>query len=317
MDINRENLDTVFRGLRNEFRNGLQSGENKSADQIATTIKSTTASERFDWLGDEPQMREWVAARQIHQLASYSYEVYPKSWEVTLKAKRDDLEDDRIGLYSLQARSGGHAAGLLKVREVCRALDNGDTGLCFDGQPMFDTEHPVGEDGDISLVSNLLNSGGASTASPWYIADLSRVIKPIIVVDRKQPEFQAFDDMNNLHTFNNREFLYGADARLGTGYGFWQSIVRNEAALCVDNLMATRFAMSQYTQHKKNPYGQREKLGIRGNTLIVGQANEEKALACLKSATVASRSDALALSANNTPNPCFGLFNLIVLSWLP
>ncbi len=317
MDINRENLDTVFRGLRSDFNGAFANGEDAQADALATTVPSSTASERFDWLGDLPEMREWLGERVVKQLATFHYEVFPKDWELTIRARRKDIMDDRIGIYSLQARSGGEAARLLKVREICKALDAGDTGLCYDGQPFFDTEHPVGSDGDIALVSNFLNGGGASTASPWYVADMTRVVKPIIVVDREKPSFEAFADYTNLHTFMSNEFLYGTQARLGTGYGLWQTCVRNEGELNVDNLMATRFAMSQFTSDTKNEDGRRKKLGINGKVLVVGQANEEKAIACVNAARVVSRSNALAVGASDTSNPCFGLFQIIVVSWLP
>jgi phage major head subunit gpT-like protein len=317
MDINRENLDTVFRGLRSDFNGAFRNGEDATADALATTVPSSTASERFDWLGDLPEMREWLGERVVKQLKTHKYEVFPKEWELTIRAKRSDIMDDRIGIYSLQARSGGEGARLLKVREIANALDAGASELCYDGQPFFDTEHPVGDAGDVSLVSNLLGGGGASAASPWYIADMTRVVKPIICIDREKPAFQAFADYTNLHTFMNNEFLYGTSARLGTGYGLWQTCVRNENALNVDNLMATRYAMSQFTSDTKNEAGRRKKLGINGKVLICGAANEEKALACIKSSIVSSRTDALAVASTTTPNPCLGLFELVVVSWLP
>ncbi len=317
MDINRENLDTVFRGLRSDFDGAFNHGMDETADLIATTIPSSTASERFDWLGDQPEMREWLGPRHLHQLATHKYEVYPKDWELTIRALRKDLKDDRIGIYKVQARTGGEGARLLRVREICNALDNGTTGLGYDGQPFFDDEHPVGEDGDISLVSNYLNPGGASAASPWYLMDLTRSVKPILVIDREQPSFEAFTDYTNLHTFMHNEFLFGCQSRLGTGYGLWQSCFRNEGELNVANLMATRYAMSQVTGDKKNVDGNRKKLGINGKVLVCGMANEEKALASIKTPTLVSRTDSLAVAASNAANPAFNLFQIVVVNWLP
>jgi phage major head subunit gpT-like protein len=317
VDINIQNLETVFRGLRNDFRGAYRHGEDATADALATNVKSTTASTRFDWMGDLPEMREWLGPRVLHQLASFNYTVYPKDWEITLRVQANDIADDNIGLYQIQAASGGEGARLLRPREISNALDAGDTGICFDGQPFFDTQHPVGKDGDIDLVSNYLNAGGASAASPWYLLDTTKVIKPIVVVDRERPKFQAFADYSNLHTFMHKEFLYGAHARMGTGYGLWQTAIRNEAALNITNLMATRTAMQDFRSDTKNEAGRRKKLNIRPNLLVVGAANENAAIASVKAQYVNSLTDPFAVSASNTVNPVHNAFQIMVVSWLP
>jgi len=317
VDINRENLDTIFRGLRSDFEGAFRHGEDLTADLICTTIPSGTASERFDWLGDEPEMREWLGPRHLNQFKSFKYEIFPKDWEVTCRVQANDVKDDRIGIYKLQAARGGEGARLLKVREVAKALDEGTDHLCYDGQNFFDTEHPVGDDGDISLVSNYLNAGGASAASPWYLMDTTRVVKPILCVEREQPSFTAFSDYTNLHTFMHREFLFGAQARLGTGYGLWQTCVRNEAALNITNLRATRDAMEAFTQDRKNPDGRRKRLGISPNLLVVGPSNRDAALACMNAQYVNSLTDPFAVSASTAVNPVRGAFQVVVVSWLP
>lgn len=317
MLINQETMSTLNRGLRSDFDGAFKNGEDTTADQICTTIPSGTASERFDWLGEEPEMREWLGPRHLHQFKSFKYEIFPKDWEVTCRVQRNDILDGRIGIYKVQAARGGEAARLLKVREVCKALDAGDAGICYDGQPFFDTEHPVGEDGDISLVSNHLNAGGASTESPWYLMDTTRVVKPILCVEREKPSFTSFENYESEYTWMHREFLYGAQARLGTGYGLWQTAFRNEAALNITNLRATRLAMQALTGDRKNEDGRRKNLGIRPNLLVVGAANEDAAIACVRSPSIASLTDPFAVANSNTANPVYNAFTIVVLSWLP
>ncbi len=317
MLINQETMSTINRGLRSDFEGAFKNGEDTTADQICTTIPSSTASERFDWLGEEPEMREWLGPRHLHQFVSHKYEIFPKDWEVTCRVQRNDILDGRIGIYKVQAARGGEAARLLKVREVCKALDAGDVGIGYDGQTFFDTEHPVGEDGDIDLVSNHLNAGGASVASPWYLMDTNRVVKPILCVEREKANFTSRENYESDHTWMHREFLYGAQARLGTGYGLWQTCFRNEAALNITNLRATRTAMQNLTGDRANEDGRRKKLGIRPNLLVVGSANEDAAIACVKSAWINSLTDPFAVGTSNTANPVFNAFQIVVLSWLP
>jgi phage major head subunit gpT-like protein len=323
VDLNRENLDTIFRGLNKTFVGAYKHGEDASSDAIATTLSSSTASERFDWLGDDPEMREWIGPRRMHQFKSFRYEVFPRDWEITCRVQANDIADDRIGIYDLQAARGGEATRLLKPREICNALLNGTSQLCYDGQFFFDSDHPVGEDGDITTFTNMHgNSVGGTTADnasadhPWYLIDPSRVVKPIIVVERQKPVFQAFADYSNLHTFFHKEFLFGAHARLGTGYGLWQTCVRSTATLNITNLRLVRDLMATYTSDRKNEDGKRKNLGIRPTMLVVDDANYDAAVACVNSPTIASLTDPFAVANSNTANPVYKAFTIVRMSWL-
>lgn len=315
MDINHENMDTLFRALRRDFEGAYKHGESPEGDAIATTIPSSTSSTRFDWLGDLPEMREWLDRRELHQLASYNYEVFVKHYEVSFRADRTQIEDDNIGIYKLKALSGGEAARLLKVREVTKALSNGDTGLCHDGQPFFDESHPVGEDGDIDLVSNLFNDGDG--VEPWYLMDTTRTIKPIIAIDRQKARFQSITDLSNLHVFMHKEFLFGADARMGTGYGLWFTAGRNEGTVNYNNLDAMYKAMVDYRGNKKNEDGRRKKLGIKPNLIVCAESEVPKFTALIKDPWIRDKTDPLGTSANQPiPNPYFNRFSILGLSYL-
>ncbi len=333
MLINQETLSTINRGLRSDFDGAFRHGEDATADAICTTIPSSTASERFDWLGDEPEMREWLGPRHLHQFKSFKYEVFPKDWEVTCRVQRNDILDGRIGIYKLQAAKGGEAARLLKVREVANALDAGDTGLCYDGQTFFDTDHPIGEDGDITLVPNYFGGPGsdssvlpkfdgtnddASPASPWYLMDPNRVVKPILCIEREKPSFTAFESYENMHTWMHREFLYGAQARLGTGYGLWQTCVRNENTLNIQELLAMQFHMkTAMKSDRKNEAGRRKTLGIDPKVLIVGPSNAAAAKLCVDSPYLMSMTNPFAIANTATPNPVYKAFQVVEVSWLP
>lgn len=60
----------------------------------------------------------------------------------------------------------------------------------------------------------------------WYAADLSQVIKPFIFQVRKEPEFVAMDNPDDMPAFVRKKFLYGVDARGVAGYGPWWLIAR-------------------------------------------------------------------------------------------
>jgi phage major head subunit gpT-like protein len=52
-------------------------------------------------------------------------------------------------------------------------MKDGFSGLCFDGQPFFDTEHPVypktDGTGDPESVSNIVGTG---SGKPWFLLSL-------------------------------------------------------------------------------------------------------------------------------------------------
>ena len=61
-------------------------------------------------------------------------------------------------------------------------LKNGTVDLCYDGQPFFNANHPVGT----GVVSNIDSAGGGDY---WYLLDTRNVIKPIVFQMRQDYEF--------------------------------------------------------------------------------------------------------------------------------
>ena len=235
VDINREGLDDFFRGLQVSFRNGFATEMPFAYERLCTMVKSTTAAEDYTWLGEADEMREWLGERVIRQLASHDYSIKNRKFELTLKAKKDDLEDDKIGAYSTRAEAMGNACKLQPARLVAEILQGKDKDgnalpskllKCYDEQNFFDDEHPVGKDGNISLVSN--DRGG--TARPYfYMLDLSRPLKPLIFQRRKELDFVSKTDTTSDHVFKYDEYLYGASVRNACGFGLWQCAMRSAA----------------------------------------------------------------------------------------
>lgn len=324
--INNEILEAVQLTLSKQFGNGLKSVADTDVSAFTTDVKASSKTVRFDWLGDFPQIRKWVGPRLTRKLKSYKYEVSWEDFERTLEVERNDIEDDigSIGVYGLQAFAVGQEASFLKPRLVSNALVNGTTELCYDGQYFFDTDHAVGLDGDTSTFSNNITSGSvgsnSSSASPWYLIDSTKAIKPIIYITRRSFKMQSFASMDNLHTFMTRQFLYGMDGSFGTGYGLWQTALRCTNLLCVENLRDMRSTMRLYTGDHKNEDGDRLELGINPDTLVVGKGNEDRARLLLQSANVGTYTgDVLSPGATDTPKPNYMLnqFKLVVDRWLP
>src|SRR5690606_27387688 len=115
---------------------------------------------------------------------------------------RDDIRDDNLGIYRPLFEEMGMSTAAHPDRLVFELLKNGFTELCYDGQPFFDTDHPVlDEDGKEISVAN--TDGGSGT--PWFLLSTRRALKPIIYQEREQFEFVAKDDPKDGNVFMRKE----------------------------------------------------------------------------------------------------------------
>jgi phage major head subunit gpT-like protein len=272
-------LNTLRTALRDEFRTRMSELDAKGIWKIlATIIPSSTASNTYGWLGAFPQMREWVGDRVIKDIAESAYQIFNQKWEATLGVERTHIEDDNLGQYRVMAREMADEFERFMNRHMASLISEGFTGLCFDGQPFFDGEHPVYPNtdgtGDAAGVSNIIGTGEES-GSPWALLSLSGSLKPFIVQQRTQPEFEEITDTKNDKVFMQDKYLYGIRYRGSWGYGLWQQAVASRAALTAASYEAARLAMQTFKRDGGDP------LGIVPTHLIVSPANEAAARAIL------------------------------------
>lgn len=273
MLVNAANLDSLRVGFKTNFQNGL--GQASTAYlRVATVVPSSTKEQKYGWLGKIPNVREWVGARAVQNLQQHDYSIKEKALELTLGVDRDDVETDNLGIYTPLFTEMGMSTGAQWDLMVFKALKDGFSTDCYDGQPFFDTDHPVlDENGNTVTVAN--TDGGSGT--PWFLLDTTRAIKPIILQKRKDFVFTALDRLDDENVFKNKEFLYGADARANTGYGFWQMAWGSKQTLNAANYAAARAALSGM----KGDYGR--PLGIMPNLLVVPPSLESAARKILNS----------------------------------
>lgn len=321
--INAEILHVLWMELSNKFQGAYDTSEDTDVSLFTTSMPLSTRSMRFDFLKDDHEFKKWSGQRTFKQLDNAKYELSYEEWEWGLQVLRRDIIDHMVGPYSMNAFSAGRAARLLVPRLVTNALQDGadSTALCYDGQPFFDTEHPVGNDGDISLVSNYYNAGETAADSPWYLMDLSRPIKPIIHLEREAAKFYSFTNLTDPNVFLNKTFLFAADASHGTGYGLWQTCFRSEIDPTVNKVRAIDFAMRDLRADNKNEDGRRRKLGIRPTHLVYGAGQRDRIEMLIKSPQLPGDwdTDPLDFGATDTmkPNPLYNRYILKEVSWLP
>lgn len=256
-------LQSAQRGFNTAFQAGF-TGVTPMYGQICTIINSTAGEETYGWLGDLPKLREWIGDRQVKSLSSKGYSIRNRKFEVTIGVLRDDIEDDKLGLYTPRFQMMGESAAKHPEEVAFELINNGASLPCYDGQNFFDVDHPVGKEGNVKSVSNFQAGGG----DLWVLADLSRPLKPWIFQKRRDYSFVAQEDAKtSQHVFMTDQYLYGVDARVSAGFGFWQMAFGSKATLDVANIKAAFEAMTNFTDDEGRL------LGIRPTHLIVGNTN--------------------------------------------
>lgn len=291
MIVNQANLSGIYRSFRTIF-NGAFDGAPSHWPLLAMQVPSEGRSIDYKWLGDFPMLREWVGERLIRDLSAFHYEITNKDYEATIEVDRNDIEDDQIGVYTPMIQGLAVAAKQHPDILVFGLLKAGFSTACFDGQYFFDTEHPVGN----ASVSN--SSGG--TGDPWFLLDLSRPLKPIILQIRKRPEFVSMDRPDDENAFMRKKYRYGVDDRKNVGYGLWQLAYGSRSTLDATDYASARAAMMAFKNEEGVP------LGIVPTHLVVPPTLESAGRSLVEVPTL----------ANGAGNPWFNTAKLVVVPWL-
>jgi len=291
MIINQANLAGIYKTFSTIFNQAFDSAPSQWP-LVAMEAPSVGRSVDYKWLGDFPMMQEWVGDRVIKDLSAFKYEITNKDYEATVEVDRNDIQDDQIGVYTPMIQGLGAAARQHPDLLVFALLKAGFTTECFDGQYFFDDDHEVAG----ASVSN--DGGGAG--DPWFLMDLSRPLKPIILQIRKRPEFVAMDRPDDENVFMRKKFRYGVDDRKNVGFGLWQLAYGSKDTLNTTNYAAARAAMMSFTNDEGVP------LGIMPTHLVVGPTLESSGRTVVEAQ----------VGSTGASNVWYNTAKLVVVPWL-
>lgn len=268
MLINAGNLDLIYSGFKTVFNGAFQTAKT-NYNTVAMTVPSSTRDETYGWLGEFPEIREWIGERIICNLVAHSFTIANRPFESTVRIKRVDIADDRYGIFSPMFAEMGRNAALHPDKLIFSLLASGFAQKCYDGQYFFDTDHPVAVNGVETSVSNMQPSPDPEVELPaWFLLDTSRAVKPLIWQVREPYAFQSMDRPTDENVFMRDEYLYGTTARANAGFGLWQLAFGSKAELTKENYEAARAAMMAL----KDSNGL--SLGITPTVLVVPTALE-------------------------------------------
>ena len=295
MLISKQNLDLVFNGFKTVYNQAFD-GTKSYKDTLAMTVSSQAREEQYGWLGQFPALRKWVGDRHVKALTSHGFTIKNEKFESTVAIDRDDISDDRLGIYSPMFSEMGRVTKQHPDTLIFDLMMKGFETMCFDGQNFFDTDHPKDPyEGVTESVSNMQ----AGTGPAWYLLDLSKIIKPIIWQDREPYEFQTVNDDKETGVFMSDKYLYGIRARVNCGFGMWQLAFASKAPLNAENYAAARAAMSAFEGDRGH------KLGITPTHLVIPSSLEVEARTLL-----------IADEIDGSSNIWKGSAELIMTPWL-
>ncbi|ENM6044720.1 Mu-like prophage major head subunit gpT family protein [Vibrio parahaemolyticus] len=290
------NLSILYTAVKANFQQG-RGTYTPMWNKVATLVPSTTGTENYSWLGEFSRLREWIGERQINRMKLHGYSLTNKKFEATEGIPREYVEDDTYGVMMPKFQDMGHAAASHPDEMTFALLAAGFTTKCYDGQFFFDTDHPVGEEGQAASVSNMQDGAG----KPWFLLDTSRPLKPLIYQKRKDYNLTNKTDASNSdHVYMLDEFLYGVDARGNWGFGFWQQAFASKDVLSEENFDSAVQKMMEFKSDKGRP------LGIKPSLLVVGPSNRAAARALIETER----------KANGGDNPNYKAVELLVVPWL-
>lgn len=263
MEITPAALNSLYTAVNTAFNAG-RGTYTPLYERIATIVNSTSGSENYAWLGEFSRLKEWIGDRDVQEMAISDYAVKNKKFEATEGIKAEYIEDDSYGVLMPKFEDMGYAAATHPDELIFKLLADGFTSLCYDKQNFFDTDHPVGG----ATISNMQDGTGPA----WYLLDTNRPLKPFLFQKRRDYRLQAKTDAGTSdRVFMTDEYLYGVDARVAAGFGFWQQAFASKADLNDANLDSAIESMMLFESSQGRP------LGITPNLLVVGPRNRSKA----------------------------------------
>src|SRR3990172_6087968 len=199
--------------------------------QITNEFQSDQASEEYKWLGQVPQMREWLGGRDAKGFRENGIIIVNKTFEATLEVGVDELRRDKttqvmVRIAELADRTLSHWGKLLS-----RLIINGESTVCYDGQFFFDTDHAEGDSGS---QSNDITYDVTTTTAPTGGEMTSAILKATeTVLGLKDDQAEPLNEMaRDFLVMVPVPFMGAAAAALGATV-----IVENATAVASNRLM--------------------------------------------------------------------------------
>lgn len=175
-------------------------------DGVSNKFNSDQATEQYPFLGQVPRMREWIGGRNAKGLRNSDFSIANKHYENTLEVRLRDLRRDKTRQIEARiaefAQEGDAHWGTL----VSTLIEGGPSGVCYDGQYFFDTDHSEGDSGaqsnDITVDISALPAAAHGVVTAPSLEEMQQAIVKGVA------QILSFkDDRGRAMNSNARKFL--------------------------------------------------------------------------------------------------------------
>jgi phage major head subunit gpT-like protein len=140
MIINQQSLRDLFTNFNAIFNKTIEETESNYL-KVAMEVPSASSDENYAWFGQIPSMREWIGDREIQNLSAHTYTIKNKDFESTIAVNRNDVADDKIGVYKPLIQDMAQMVKRHPDDLVFSLLGKGFITPCYDGKMFFATDH--------------------------------------------------------------------------------------------------------------------------------------------------------------------------------
>lgn len=153
------NAIALEKGLKLAFQKAygdlIRSPEYDIIKEVAMLAPSTASSEKYGWLGDIPDVQEWLGEIKAKELSEYDYTITNKNWQTAIQIDRNSLDDDQYGMIAERAKEMPRAILEHRWEMIEDLFAAGTTGLSYDASAFFANRTAPND--------NLLAGTGAAT----------------------------------------------------------------------------------------------------------------------------------------------------------
>lgn len=184
------NPSQLTKGARAIFMEAIATEAN-IVDRLATRVASDSDSEDYAWMGEPPQMDEFVDELKFTPMSDATYQLQNKTYTSGIAVRRKDLEDEKTGGIAMRIRQLAEVAGRHPNKLLTTALTEGTTNTGYDGVAFFSASHPA-RGQQSATQSNLLTGSGTTTANVQ--TDLNAAVSALanFLAENNEPLNESF-----------------------------------------------------------------------------------------------------------------------------
>jgi phage major head subunit gpT-like protein len=232
--------------------NRLAAGENyQEFSQFVLSVPALSRETLFPYFDDAIKMKEWGGQVVFNQVVdALLRRVKIKKFYAGYEINADDLREPAgasgmILTHMEYSKKLANAVSTHPNEIVFSVLRDGMNLECFDGQGLYDTDHPTyNRYGDQVIASNYITG-----SDPLFLMVNMNGAKPILFQERESPKFYT----NESHEFEvalNGKLKYFVTAERASVPFMWQGIQACKGALNLTNLQTMWERMQSL--HKKD-----------------------------------------------------------------